>query len=85
MNGTCSLTLRGHGYWVFENKVLRRIFGLQWSEMVRGWGNVDNGELHNLYSSPNITRLMKSRRMRWAGHEARMERKETHIGFWWEN
>jgi hypothetical protein len=44
-----------------------------------------NEELHNLYSSPSIIRMMKSRRMRWAGHVARMERKGMHIGYWWES
>jgi hypothetical protein len=42
-------------------------------------------ELHNLYSSPSIIRIIKSRRMRWAGHVARMGRREMHIGYWWEN
>jgi hypothetical protein len=42
-------------------------------------------ELHNLYSSPNIIRMIKSRRMRLAGHIARMKRREMHIGYWWEN
>jgi hypothetical protein len=67
MSGTWSLTLReGHIYRVFENMVLR-IFVLQLGEMVEGWGNVRNEELNNWYSSPNITRLMKSMMMRWAG------------------
>jgi hypothetical protein len=44
-----------------------------------------NEELHDLYSSPNIVRVIKSRRMSWAGHVARMGRREACIGFWWEN
>jgi hypothetical protein len=44
-----------------------------------------NEELHNLYSSPNIIRMIKSRRIRWAGHVARMGRREMYIGYWWEN
>jgi hypothetical protein len=44
-----------------------------------------NEELHNLYSSPNIIRVIKSRRMRWAGHVARKGRKVMHIGYWWGN
>jgi hypothetical protein len=55
---------------VFENRVLRRIFGLKRDEMMGDWRKLHNEELHNLYSSPN--RLIKSRRMRWAGHVARM-------------
>jgi hypothetical protein len=49
------------------------------------WRKLLNEELHNLYSSPNIIRMIKSRRMRWAGHVARMGRRGTHIGYWWEN
>jgi hypothetical protein len=50
-----------------------------------GWRKLHNEELHNLYSSPNIIRLMKSRRMRWARQVARMVRRGMHIGFWWES
>jgi hypothetical protein len=56
---------------VFENRVLRRIFG-PGREEDRSWRKMHNDELHNLYSSPNIVRVIKSRRMRWAGHVARM-------------
>jgi hypothetical protein len=55
---------------VFENRVLRRIFGPKRDEVTGEWRN--NEELHNLYSSPDIIRQVKSRRMRWAGHVARM-------------
>jgi hypothetical protein len=44
-----------------------------------------NEELHNLYSSPSIIRVIKSRRMRWAGHAARMGKGGMHIGYWWES
>jgi hypothetical protein len=44
-----------------------------------------NEELHNLYSSPNIIRMMKSRRMRWARHVAQMGRRGMHEGYWWES
>jgi hypothetical protein len=44
-----------------------------------------NEELHDLYSSPSIIRMIKSRRMRWAGHVARMGRRGMHIGYWWES
>jgi hypothetical protein len=53
---------------VFENRVLRKIFGPKRDEVMGEWRKVHSGELHNLYSPPNITRQIKSRRMRWAGH-----------------
>jgi hypothetical protein len=53
---------------VFENRVLRRIFGPKRDEVTGEWRKFHSGELHNLYSSPNIIRQMKSRRMRWTGH-----------------
>jgi hypothetical protein len=52
--------------------VLRRIFGPKWDEVTGGWRKLHNEELHNLYSSPSIIRIIKSMRMRWAGHVARM-------------
>jgi hypothetical protein len=68
-----SLTLREeHGLRVFENRVLRRIFGPKREEVAGGWGRLHNEELHNLYASPNIIRVIKSRRMRWAGYVAWM-------------
>ena len=57
---------------VFENSVLRRIFGPKRDEVTGEWRKLQNEELNNLYSSPNIVRVIKSRRMRWAGHVARM-------------
>jgi hypothetical protein len=57
---------------VFENKVLRRIFGPKRDEVTREWRRLHNSELYALYSSPNIIRVIKSRRLRWAGHVARM-------------
>jgi hypothetical protein len=69
---TWSSTLREeHRLRVFENRVLRRIFGPK-REEDGSWIKLHNGELHDLYSSPNIVRVSKSRRMRWAGHVARM-------------
>ena len=57
---------------MFENKVLRRIFGPRRDEVTVDWWRLQNEELNDLYSSPNIVRVIKSRRMRWAGHVARM-------------
>jgi len=57
---------------VFENRVLRGIFGLKWDEVTGGWKKLHNEELNDLYSSPNIVRVIKSRKMRWAGHVAHM-------------
>jgi hypothetical protein len=58
---------------VFENRVLRGIFGPKRDEVTGEWRKLHNKELHVLYSSPSIIRIIKSRRMRWAGHVARME------------
>jgi hypothetical protein len=70
---TWSLTLREeHRLRVFENRVLRRMFGPKRDEVTGEWRRLHNGELHNLYLSPDIIRQIKSRRMRWAGHVARM-------------
>jgi hypothetical protein len=57
---------------VFENRVLRRIFGPKTDEIKGEWRKLHSGELHNLSSLPDIIRQIKSRRMRWAGHVARM-------------
>jgi len=57
---------------VFENVVLRIIFGLRREEVTREWRRLHNEELNDLYSSPNIVRVIKWRRMRWAGHVAHM-------------
>jgi hypothetical protein len=70
---TWSLILREeHRLRVFENRVLRRIFGSKRDEVTGEWRKLHNEELHNLYSSPDIIRQVKSRRMRWAGHVVRM-------------
>jgi hypothetical protein len=57
---------------VFENRMLRRIYGPKTDEVTGGWRKLHNEELHSLYSSPSIVRLIKARRMRWAVHVARM-------------
>jgi hypothetical protein len=68
-----SLTLREeHRLRVFENGVLRRIIGPKRNKVIGGWRKLHNEELHGLYSSPSIVRVIKVRRMRWAGHVARM-------------
>jgi hypothetical protein len=60
---------------VFENKVLRRIFGPRSDEVMGGWRKLHNEELRDFNSSPSIIRIIKSRRMRWAGHGAQMGEK----------
>jgi hypothetical protein len=73
-----SLTVREeHTSRVFENRVLRRIFEPKRDGVTGGWRNLHNEELHNLYSLPSIIRIIKSRRMRWAGHVARMGAKRN--------
>jgi hypothetical protein len=68
---TLSPTLREeHRLGVFENRVLRRIFGPTRDKVTGGWRKLHNEELHGLYSSPSIIRAIKARRMRWAGHVA---------------
>jgi hypothetical protein len=70
---TWSVALRKeHRLMVFENRVLRRIFGPKWDEVTGERRKLHNGELHNLYSTPDIIRQIKSKRMRWAGHVAGM-------------
>jgi hypothetical protein len=78
--GTWYLTLREeHRLRVFENRVLRRIFGCKRDEVTEDWRKLNNEELHILYSSPNIIRQIKSRRMRWEGHVGRMgEERNVH-------
>jgi hypothetical protein len=62
---------------VFENRVVRRIFGPKRDEMTGDWRKLHNEELHEVYSSQNIIRMMESRRMRGAGHVARMGKKRN--------
>jgi len=70
---------------VFENMVLRRIFGPRRDEVTGEWRKLHNEELNDLYFSPNIVRVIKSRRMRWAGHVARMGEDGGCIGSLWGN
>jgi hypothetical protein len=70
---------------MFENRVLRRIFGPKMDEVTGEWRKLHNEELRDLYSSPSIIRIIKSRRMRWSGHVARKGGRGTHIDYWWES
>jgi hypothetical protein len=80
---TWSLRVREeHKLRVFENRVLRRIFGPKRDGVMGGWRKLHNEELHDLYSLPSIIRIIKSRRMRWAGHVARMGRRGMCVSYW---
>jgi hypothetical protein len=70
-----------HRLRVFENRVLRRIFGPKRDEATVGWRKLHNEEIYNLYSSPSIIRMIKSRRMRWAGYVARKGAKNAYTIF----
>jgi hypothetical protein len=75
---TWSLIFREeHRLRVFENKVLRRMFGQKRDEVMGGLRELHDEELHDLYPSPSIIRIIKSRRMRWAGHVERMGEKRN--------
>jgi hypothetical protein len=78
---TWPLTLRKeHKLRVFENGALRRIFGPKRDEIIRGWRKLHDDELHNLYSTPDIILMLKSRKMRWAEHVAHMGEKRNSYG-----
>jgi len=79
---TLSLTLsEERGLRVFENGVLRRVFGPKRDEVTGEWRRLHNEDLYDLCSSPNIVQVMKSRILRWAGHVAGMGRGEVHTGY----
>jgi hypothetical protein len=82
---TWSLILREeHTLRLFDNRVLRKMFGPKRDELEGGWRKLHNEELRNLNSSPSIIRMIKSRRMRWAGYTVRMGRRGMHIRLRWE-
>jgi hypothetical protein len=66
-----------HRLRVFENRVLRRIFGPKRDEVTGSWRKLHNEDLHNVYSSPNIIRKIKSRRIGWTGHVERIGKKRN--------
>jgi hypothetical protein len=70
---------------VYESRVLRRIFGPKRDEVTGEWRKLHNEEFRDLYPSPSIIRIIKSRRMRWAGHVARKGKRGTRIGYWWKS
>jgi hypothetical protein len=70
---------------VSENIVIRRILRLKRDKVTREWRELDNEELSNVYCSPNVNRVTKSKRMRWTGHVTRMENRRGAAGLWWEN
>jgi hypothetical protein len=70
---------------VFENRVPGIIFGPKRDEVIGEWRKLHKEELRDLYSSPCIIKIIKARRMRWVDHVARMGRRGTRIGCWWES
>jgi hypothetical protein len=70
---------------LFENWVLRRISGPRRGKVTAGWRKLNNEELHNVCSMPHIIRIIKKRRIKWAGHLALMGRRGMHIRYWWES
>jgi hypothetical protein len=72
----------GNRMSVFENRALRRIFGTKKGKVTEEWRKLHSEELNDVYCSPNIVRVIKSKRMKWARHLACMGKGEVHVGFW---
>jgi hypothetical protein len=70
---------------VFENRVMRKIFGSKREKVTGGWRKLHNEKLHELHSSSSIIRMIMSRKLRWAEHVAWMGRREMHVVYWWES
>jgi hypothetical protein len=70
---------------VFENRVLKKVFGAKRNKVTREWRNLHNEEFSDLFSSPNIIWMIKWRRIRWVGHWHIGGRGEEYTGFWWGN
>jgi hypothetical protein len=82
----CLALREEHRLKVIQNRLLRRNFGLKRDEVIGGWRKLPNEVLRNLYSSPSIIRMIKSRKIRWTGLVARNGvRRGMHIGYWWES
>jgi hypothetical protein len=77
--------MKEHRLRVFENRVRRTIFGPKRNQIIGGWRKLHNEDLHNLYPSPDIIRTIKSMRMRWTEHPARMQKRRFYAGIWWES
>jgi hypothetical protein len=81
---TWSLTLREERRLrMFENRVLRKIFGTKRDEVTREWRKLNIEQINDLYYSPNFVRIIKARTIRWAGHVDRMGRRDAYTWFWW--
>ena len=78
------ILMEERGLRVFENRMLRGIFGPKRDEVTGEWRKLHNQEFNVLYSSPNIIAVIKSSRLEWAGHVA-LKGGEVHAGFWWSN
>jgi len=70
-------------YKCHKNRILRKVFGPKREKVTGYWGKLHKEEFSDLYSLPNIVPVVKSRRLSWAGHVARMARGELRTGFWW--
>jgi hypothetical protein len=74
--------IKEHRLRVFENRVFRGKSGPKRDEVIGGWGKLHNEELYNLYSSPSIIRMIKSRRVSWAGLVVRLGHRGMYVGYW---